>query len=33
MWIAIFAALTLARRARRAKATSLITRSFDRDKQ
>jgi hypothetical protein len=33
MWVAIFAALTLARRARRAKATSLITRSFDRDKQ
>jgi len=33
MWMAVFAALTLARRARRAKATSLITRSFDRDKQ
>lgn len=32
MWIAIFVALTLARQARRAKATSLITRSFERDK-
>ena len=33
MWAAIVAALVLARRARRAHATSLITRSFDRDQK
>lgn len=33
MWLAIVTALVLARRARRANATSLITRSFDRDQK
>ena len=33
MWGAILAALVLARRARRARATSLITRSFDQDRK
>ena len=33
MWLAIAAALLLARRARRANASSLITRSFDRDQK